>query len=755
MELDRETTCKYCLSPSNGSQYCCEACSILDTQVGPLTLAAKNPFAHLDQCEFTNLYKQNADKDYDYLIFCEGMHCSSCVHLVEKLPEFYPGVIEARANFGQSTVAIRLSPNGSLAKAAQCISELGYVPKILSVQDNIQDKYTQENRTFLKRIAVAGFCAGNIMLFTIPIYAGLSGTWEKVFNSIGLLLFLPILLFSAQPFYQGSLNALKFRTINVDLPITIAMLTGFLLSTWNFAHGQGDIYFDSTASFLFLILSARYLLKRVQQNYLAPARMQTYFQDQTYECLNTEPSLLIPWNHVRPGDILKIKQGQTLPTDSKLLKSSATIDTSLFNGESLPQVYTEGMTLLGGTRLLSEVVSVQATTSFESSQIGKLFQDLDQRSFQKSSFVGLTERLAQKLIILVFALAGIFALIYSFVNPMEALQRALALIVVACPCALAFGSPLTLGLAIKKAQRMGILIKNANSFEQLLNIKNIFFDKTGTLTEGSLSLTKTVPEMIPHSLMEIILALEAVSHHPVAFAIRKSWPDVNAATHGTGIEEVLGQGVRGYFDGNLYEIMAVNLTEETGPIGVEILKNHQSVCRLFFSDRLRADIPSIIVNLQKRGLETFLVSGDRNFRAHDTALECNIPRANAFGELSPQGKFDLLKNYTQSCMIGDGANDTLSLQHADVGIAVKGSVDLSLQYADIYFTRGGLQPLLDLFSLAEQTRRILIRTLTVSLLYNLIGGSAALLGFIDPMMAAILMPISSALIVLTSLWGMK
>ncbi|WP_413587494.1 heavy metal translocating P-type ATPase [Bdellovibrio sp. HCB274] len=754
MELDRETTCIYCQSPSNGSQYCCEACRILDTQVGPLRLASSNPFEHLDQPEFKNLYQQSNDKDYDFLIFCEGMHCSSCVHLVEKLPEFCPGVTEARANFGQSTVAIKLSAEGSLAKAAQSISELGYVPKILSAHDNIQDKYTQENRTFLKRIAVAGFCAGNIMLFTIPIYAGLSGTWEMVFNAIGLLLFLPILLFSAQPFYQGTLNALKFRTINVDLPITIAMLSGFLLSTWNFIQGKGDIYFDSTASFLFLILSARYLLKRVQQNYLAPARMQTYFQNQTYECINNGQSALIPWNHIRPGDLFKVKQGQTLPTDCTLVENPATIDTSLFNGESLPQVYSVGMNLLGGTKLLSDAVTVQATTSFEMSQIGKLFNDLDQKSYQKSHFVGLTERLAQKLIVLVFSIAGIFAFLYSFVDPLEAFQRALALIVIACPCALAFGSPLTLGLALKKAQRMGILIKSSNSFEKILNIQNIFFDKTGTLTEGSLSLNPT--EDIPLKLQEIILALEAKSQHPVAFALRKVWGHITPAAGGSGIEEVLGQGVRGFFSGDLYEIAPAKAhAAGDSDIAVDVICNNEIIAKLSFNDRLRVDAPDIVKTLHKRGLRTFLASGDKTIRAQGVAKECEIPVSNAFGELSPQDKFELIKKYPNSCMIGDGANDSLSLQQATVGIAVKGSVDLSLQYADIYFTRGGLQPLLDLFSLAEKTRRVLTRTLSVSLLYNLIGGSAALLGYIDPMTAAILMPISSVLIVLTSLWGMK
>ncbi|QLY24068.1 cation-translocating P-type ATPase [Bdellovibrio sp. KM01] len=755
MELDRHLTCKYCQSPSNGAEYCCEACKVLDTQVGPLKLDQENPFAHLDQPQFKALYKQDERKDYDYLIFAEGMHCSSCVHLLEKLPEFCPGILEARANFGQSTIAVKLSETGSLAKAVQSIAELGYEPKILSPEDNLQEKYKEENRTFLKRIAVAGFCAGNIMLFTIPIYAGLESSWAYVFNGISLALFLPILCYSAVPFYQGTLNALKFRMMNVDLPITIAMLSGFIFSTWNFFHKRDGIYYDSTASFLFLILSARYLLKRVQQNYLAPARMQTYFKDQTYERLTHDHTDLIPWNHIRLHDTLVIKQNQTLPTDCVLLSDCATVDLSLFNGESLPQIYSSGMTLLGGTKLLSENIKVQASSTFENSQIGKLFNDLDQKSYQKSNFVSLTDRLAQRLIAIVFGLAAVFLALYSFVDPLEAFQRSLALIVIACPCALAFGSPLTLGLAIKKAQRMGILMKSANTFEKILDLKNIFFDKTGTLSEGSLTLVNSAPESLPVSVQQIVLALEAHSHHPVAFALRKAWGHIPAAKNVTNAQEILGQGVRGYVGDDLYEIFPYNTTLPGSQIAVEVLKNHRSVCQLYFADRLREDSARIVNELQKRGLHTFLISGDKSVRAKEAAFHCNIPSQNAYGDLNPQAKYELIRNYPDSCMIGDGANDSLSLQNATVGIAVKGSVDLSLQHADIYFTRGGLQPLMDLFALTETTRNVMAKTLTVSLVYNCLGGAAALLGLINPMMAAILMPISSVLIVLTSLWGMR
>lgn len=759
MEMTVDSSCSYCGLPSRGQAYCCDACEVLDTQKAPLELSDHNAFSHLDSRAFQELYRQPPESEYQYVFYAEGLHCSSCVHLLEKLPEFYEGVEDARVNFGQSTVAIRLRDGHSLSKVAQAIQELGYAPSLLAPSDNPQQKHTRENRLSLMRIAVAGFCAGNTMLFVIPVYAGLAGTWAVAFNWISFFLFLPVLFFSATPFLQGAWNSLKYKVINVDLPITVALLSGFGLSTFNLIRGNGAIYFDSTASFMFLILSARYLLKRVQQNYLAPSRMASFFQGEKF--LRTSPlqgdSLqeAIPWNKINLHDILLIQRGQPLPADCKLLSADATLDLSLYNGESLPRHYSQGMTLFAGAKVLDREIQVQALGTFADSKMGQMFKQLEQDAYLKSRFVTLTDHLAQKLILTVFSIAVGFFLLYSFVNPSEALNRSLALIVLACPCALAFGSPLTLGLALKKAQELGILLRSSNSLEKVLQIKNVFFDKTGTLTEGALGLIESAPANISPEHQNLILSLEAHSYHPIAFALRKAWTTPKSLLKVDKFEEILGQGVRGVIHGKTYEVRHLSENTHDSELGVEFFEEGVSLCRLYFVDTLRPDSARIVASLHKKGLNCFLLSGDKKNRVWSVAQACHIPKEQSYGELFPEDKSQILQGYKQTCMIGDGANDSLSLQKADVGIAVKGSVDLSLQSADIYFTRGGLAPLLDLIALAQQTRHVLIRNLAISLVYNTLGGVLALLGFINPMMAAILMPISSIVIILSSLWGFR
>lgn len=758
-------SCRYCGTKTLGSLYCCDACEVLDShQIRSLDLSASNPYAYLDAKDFRDLYRQSTTQEYNYVFFTEGLHCSSCVHLLEKLPQFCEGIIDARVNFGQSTVAVQLQETASLGRVAQAIEELGYKPILLAPQDDPQEKYTKENRLFLMRIAVAGFCAGNTMLFVIPVYAGLAGAWAVAFNWISFGLFLPVLLFSALPFLQGAWNSLKYKVINVDLPITIALLSGFGLSTYNLIRGDGAIYFDSTASFMFLILSARYLLKRVQQSYLAPTRTASFFQGEKFIRLNGKTENLtlldetqetVPWNKIVAGDFLIMQKGQYLPADAKLISAKATMDMSMFNGESLPRDFSQGMILFAGTKVLDETIQVEAQGTFSDSKMGQMFRQLDQDSYLKSNFVTLTDRLAQKLIMIVFSIAILFFILYSFINPSEALNRSLALIVLACPCALAFGSPLTLGLALKKAQKLGILLRSSNSLEKILKVRNVFFDKTGTLTEGSLGLVYTAPVVIPVELQQVLLSLEATSYHPIAFALRKAWKNDFSLLPVTGAEEILGKGVHGIINGKFYEIRHLSENTHDSELGVELFEDGLSLCRLYFVDTLRRDSAAIITTLKNKGLNCFLLSGDKKSRVQTVAQECAIPQGQSFGELFPEDKAEFMQKYSHTCMIGDGANDSLSLQKADVGIAVKGSVDLSLQSADIYFTRGGLHPLLDLLQLAQQTRKVLVRNLSISLIYNTIGAVMALLGLINPMMAAILMPISSIIIIISSIWGFR
>lgn len=734
----KNSECMYChtLLTEVHTPFCCAACEAL--------FKLEN---NEDKGIHSSRFKQLVEKyqslsqvaETELTFYAEGLHCSSCVHLLERLPEFHDEIQEARVHFGESTVHIRLKSNAYRIwpEVAAIIEELGYQPTALIASNDLRERQKLENRRALQRIGVAGACAGNMMLFVVPIYGGLQGSLATIFNWASFVLFLPILFYSAAPFYQGAWNFLKYRVINVDLPIVIAMLTGFSLSTFNLARGEGAVYFDSTASFLFLILASRYLLKRVQQKYLN--------QDALLEGIEGRRDL-------QPGAEIRLLQGEKIPADGVLLSSQAEVDMSLFNGESLPEQFREGMTLFAGARMLSPEARMRVEKVALETRWGKILQQLRSDSVQKSRFITLSDKLAQGLIASVTGLAILFFIFYAGVDFNQAIERSLALIVIACPCALAFGSPLAYGLSLRKAQKNGILVRHSDVFEKLQSVKNLFFDKTGTLTEGHLTLASVDGELTDLD-KKIILALESQSNHPVAFAIRRTWLDITQLIKLENHHEVLGDGVYGKIGDKTYSLTRSQELNILDYLVVEYRVDGRLTAHLFFEDPLRPESKATIGDL--RNFKLHILSGDKKHRVEKIAALCKIPQQQCFAEKSPEQKLEVVQLSDKSCMIGDGANDALALKAADVGIAVKGSVDLSLMSADVYFTRGGLQPFIDLLRIAEDARFTVRRNLAISLIYNSIGGALALAGFISPMVAAILMPISSVLIILSSIRGTR
>lgn len=753
--------CLHCHDVVVGSGlYCCHACEILfqmsEVNGFKLPHSEENKFSKylfLDQANFDLLYRSDKNTK-DYQVFIGGLECSSCVHLLERLPEFYNAILETRVNFSNSNMQIKLGPTGKLSKVLDLIESFGYKPKIMKPGQSLKDNHKIENRKMLMRIGVAGAAAGNMMLYVVPIYSGLKGDLAQTFNWICFFLFLPILFYSAVPFYRGAWNSLKHKVVSVDLPITVALWLGFIVSTFNLVLQQSQVYFDSTASFIFFILVARYLLKKVQQFYLFTPEFDDLIATEKIQ-RRTESGLeTIPLNQIKIGDELVIYNQQFVPADGVLISDTCHLDLSLLTGESLPQRNFKNMQVFAGSKVFSEsmIMKVQAVSG--ETRLGQLLYNLNLGSKAKTDFSLITDKLAQYLIVIVLLTATIFFAFYMNVSVQQAINRCLALIVLACPCALAFGTPLAQGLAIRKAKKIGILIKNPAVLEKILIIKNLFLDKTGTLTRGQLIFYQSFPAPLSKRDKEIILGLETISFHPVAQSLRQQWSDISPVTIIKPIE-IVSEGVEGYYDGDFYQLKASAVNDDRGLLQIEFIKNGSRVAYLYFSDQLRDDTLDSVHQLRSHFNNISILSGDRSSEVLKIAQSVQIAKRNTHIGFSAEEKADLIRQTPGCCMVGDGSNDSLALQAADVGIAVAGSADLSLTYADVYLTESGLKPILKLIQLSKRAQRTVKVNIGISLTYNLVGAVLALTGFISPMVAAILMPISSLILILSTLWGLR
>lgn len=749
--------CKYCGTWSQQS-YCCHACEVLDAGFSELTKAAQledAQFSYLDLPENQSLYLLSAD-NRRFKFFVAGIQCSSCVHLLEQISELHAHCKLARLNIANSELVIELDPSGKLSEIAALIKAMGYEASIIKANEDSDENNRLEARKDLKRIAVAGALAGNIMLFSIAIYTGAAGTLLAVFKWLNFLLFLPFLFYVAVPFYRGAWASLKMQKIHIDLPIVIALLTSSGLSFYSLLSGTDQFYFDSTASFIFLILVARFFVKKAQQKFLSPQNVHSQIRTETYVLVDSATSTIT--ENIKQGQNFIVSQDQAIPVDGILLSENALIDTSFMSGESVPYTFTKGMRLYAGYKLLSSSIKMSCELPLEKTRIANLLGKSQENLLAKNSYLTLADKLAEKLIFYVFIIAAVsFVVLGLTLDFTEAFHRTLALIVVACPCALAFGSPLTMAMAFRKSQKKGIAVRNANVFEKMNRIQNIFFDKTGTLTYGQLQVHEIWPKKLDQNTINIIIGIEKISYHPVAFSLRSYFKNWNEEISFTNHQEVFGSGIKGHLGSDFFELktLSTNLFDESIDIAVALYKNKELVCRIYLQDKIREEAAAIIAQLHTQGKNCYLITGDRKRKALAIAEQCGLQREQVFAELYPEDKKDIITKYPHSLMIGDGVNDTLAMSSSEISVAIKGSAEIALASSDIFFLRSGLNPLLELFSVNERIHQTLKRNLVLSLSYNTLAGILALCGFINPLWAAVLMPISSVVILFSTLWGFK
>ncbi len=744
------TVCAHCgqsfLQTKTLSTYCCEGCRLASRlseliQAGP----SSNEFEHLDSEEFRSLYT-SAEKPLRMSFFVEGLHCSACIHTIENIPEYRSEVQSIIVDYSVSTIDIQLKDkNASFGSVARLIHDLGYRLKALKPDETPQELLKKEFRQWIQRIGISGALASNIMMFAISNYLGADPSFRKFFDGLSFVLFIPVILYGMWPFYLGFYRGLKSNQITIDGTIVLAAWTGFLLSTWNYFSGVGSVYYDSLASFLFLILLTRFFVWRLQVKFS--------LQSSDFNVIGKDYALLadsltkVPLSSLKKGDRIRLEVGDSVPVDGALVSESAEVDSSLMTGESRSVLLAQGNLLRAGERILSPFAIVEVRAVGTQTWLGGMLEDIRKKAMAGTSALTKTDSYARILTVVVFGLAALVMLGPWGLGPTEKMERALALLIVACPCALAFGAPLAYAIQLKRALDRGVLIKSADVLNRINEVDTVVFDKTGTLALPNPVVTGWNWVNPPTSTdWDILYSLEAPSQHPVANAIKKHLRDKHCSLL------VLqnwseNRGVSAEWSGSVYRILP------HGDIykfykGEELLASIQILTSLEETSR------KVVQFLTQRKMEVWMLSGDSFENSHRVAEVLGIPSHRVLYSQTPDSKSQFIRglqaNNKRVLMAGDGANDSLALTDAYVGVAVRGAMDVSLQSSSVYLLRQGVSQIPELFNLGKYTMTTLTRNYLIAIIYNAISGSAAILGLVGPLSAALLMPVASGILILNT-----
>ena len=786
--------CVHCSTPvprQRHSEFCCRGCETVYhllqdrglqpyyelkakgrsiRKAAPVSESAQSAtYSYLDDPEFLRLYAgtPRPDQTQTMQFYLDGVHCAACVWLTEKVVDFVQDVQSIRLDLANSVATVQIKEKGSFGLVAEEFSRLGYRPHPVK-NDDIDALKKREDRLMLIQMAVAGACTGNIMLLAISLYGGLSGSLGEAFKWLSLLLFLPVFGFSAIPFYRGAWAALRSKQVSIDIPIVLGILLGGAMSLVNLITGSEHVYFDSLSALVFLLLASRYVLKRAQQNALNASNLAHFLiPSVARKFLGPEKTEEVSLNALKPGDQVEVRSGECIPVDGTIQNGQSLLNVSLLTGESVLQSVGPGTVVFAGTVNQKSPLVITVKQSGSETRLGKILDSMEEHLNRRAPIVATADRISKAFVAVVLLLvAGVFfwGIFKVGGNWHDALNHALALAIVTCPCALALATPLAMSSSIARCAKNGILIKGGETIEKLSRVSTVYLDKTGTLTTGQFEVLQWIEDQESTDFSEIIqvvYSMETRSNHPVAKAlvrfIEEKHPQLIASAR-VQIEtfvETIGQGVSCQFKGHSYEIGRLKLVpvEDTQTSHVAVFRDGKLMARISLGDRLRDDSRQAVQLLRNLGLKPRILSGDSESAVRNVAEQLLIPFSDAESEKPPEEKSTIIQKDPHALMVGDGANDAVALASAYVGIAVHSGMEVSMRAADAYLFTPGVLPIYRILVVSRETMKVIYRNFAFSLLYNIVGGAAAIFGKVDPLFAAILMPLSAFTVLISSMAG--
>ncbi len=730
-------------------------------------------FGYLNTQSYYEKHCRRRENGYQGTWYLEGLHCAACVWLIEKLVQNCSGVINSELYFGTGKLVLWFRPDTDLEGLANVIAAAGY-------QVGLVPQVSGEEGRDLLRLGVSGALAGNIMLMSLPFYTGLEdGGFALLFAWTAFVLSLPLLAYGAKPFFKRAGLALRTRCLNLDVPIVIGLLSAFGLSTYSLVQGRiGDLYFDSMGMLVFFLLTGRYIQNMGVKRALRETQRLLAAMPQMVLCREGETWIEKPVEYLKAGDRLRFRAGDLVPVDGVLDSAGGVFNLHVVSGEAEPVTLTRGEQVLAGSVNLAGLVEIILENDAENSRFAH-FQEKSQKLSHKKHQDPIAEAAARWFLpaALTVALLG-FVLWYPSA-PTRAFSVALTVLIVVCPCALALAEPTARAWGLSRAAQAGIWIKRPEVFARMDQVDEVIFDKTGVITEGLPKLIETRWYMgRAHWYKAAICALEQAGHHPMAQMFLAAWqtpatPAPTLASVGE-VQALPGVGVRGTIDGcdlvvcslaavpqfcrDVADLDAVDRLAavlDAGHSAVAVLNNGRLAGTFTLEDAVGGEVAEAMACLARLGLQRTMLSGDR--QAVVDKLTDLLGMEQGLGARQPEEKLAYVaEGDARVClMVGDGLNDMGALAAADIGVTHALGTGAALEFADVVLRRRDLTAIDQLFDLAARVKRATRRGLTLSLGYNLVAVSLSLAGLIGPLIAAVLMPLSSLSVIAVSAWTLR
>ncbi|MBL7858771.1 MAG: heavy metal translocating P-type ATPase metal-binding domain-containing protein [Cyclobacteriaceae bacterium] len=773
--LDQDIKCYHCGQACEDTlwmedkAFCCHGCKTvfeilsandlceyydLDKNPGiQLKQISEETYAYLDE---KDIRRKTVEFDSDSFsrvrFYIPAIHCVSCIWLLENLQKLNTGVLRSEVNFARKSVTLDFNPEKvKLSGVARLLASLAYAPQISLEQEATVS--VSSNKSLVIKLAVAGFCFGNIMLFSFPEYLGLDQGDESLkftFSWLNVVLSIPVFFYSGFDYFRSAWKSFEQRQINIDVPIAVGLLALFARSIWDIVSGFGPGYLDSFTGLVFFLLIGRWFQSKTYESLAFDRDFKSYFPLAIHKLMGLEWKPVVIYD-LKKGDQIRIRNMEIIPADSLLLDAEAFIDYSFVTGESRPVKVKLGELVYAGGRLIGQPVTMVVDKKTSQSHLTSLWNHAAFQKVEESKYKKIIDRAARRFTWIVLGIAVITAGYWYAVDPSQMWLIITSVLMVACPCALALAAPFTYGNMLRVFGKNNFYLKNADVIERLATINAVVFDKTGTVTHGQSPDVQWEGDLNDNQL-GWIKVLTSYSTHPLSNVITKSIrkPGIGEVTK---FKEFPGKGIEGEIDGSIIKIGSPAFTGFTGTLDdmsskVFVSINQEVKGYFTITTSIRKDIKNMLSRLG--GVCAALLSGDNEA---DKARMGGLfhPSVQLLFNQSPHDKLDFIRKLQleekKVMMLGDGLNDSGALKQSDVGIAVTDDTGVFTPACDGILQGDKISSLDKFMQLAKASTIILKTGFVISFLYNAIALSFAVTGHLTPLVAAILMPISSISVV--------